>query len=693
MTNIFKKIIDNSFNFSKSIIEHILHAVDKKNIKKALSSIEGKFDKIFIYQGELSEYIRARKNVKFFYDFANKEDILNILKSRFKGSLKEHLGEADDAVTCKFKIKGHESVFFGAFIDWFAGFKGDKWKQGYYREINKGCFTDAFDHEAYAADFNFSCELNKLHHLVELGKAYYITGEEKYAESYFKHIEDWIDKNPYKIGANWTQNIVVAQRSVNIIFSLFFFLNNSNFPEQLLKKIMSSLYLHAKFIYKHIDDVAGCGAHLIGSASALYFLSYVFPEFKESLKWRKKSLKILMNEANEQVYSDGVNYESSTGRHRYVAEFFLLPVLIMYLNNDNNYRKLASDFKLEKMLEFIMYMTQPRGSVQPISDTDGRRVWRFNNVEANDYTSYLALGTVVFERSDFKAVSAGSFEEVVWFLGKDGYDKYAALNVTAPSQASVIFPEGGYCVLRDGWDTSSSWLFFDIGFARSKKYIDERSFSAHNHSDILNFGFSKGVDVFFTDSGAFIRPGANRWYDYFRASAQHNVMIVNGMDVCASGDTVKAKLIKWESDPVFDHIIASHDGYKEMGGGIVVIREIIFDKQDGIIIIKDRVEGEGEHNLSLFMHLHPDIKVKRLDDREDFELTGKANKVFMKIFSDNFHTTVEKSFYSPDYGIKVPSKKIAVRKRTELPVQIHTFINLRNKSFRESLLELDDKYL
>lgn len=167
-----------------------------------------------------------------------------------------------------------------------------------------------------------------------------------------------------------------------------------------------------------------------------------------------------------------------------------------------------------------------------------------------------------------------------------------------------------------------------------------------------------------------------------------NFLIIDDMDIngghLSLGFKNFPRLVKAESSPHYDEITVAHNGYKKTKERIVVSRQIVFDKEDDIIIIKDRADGTFSHNVKLVLRFHEGSKLKRLAEREEFELqTGNAN-VYIKIFSDDFDIKA---------GDNLSSPVIIAQKHTKLPSQIHTFINLKNKTFRESLLELDKKYM
>src|SRR5207248_5468331 len=65
------------------------------------------------------------------------------------------------------------------------------------------------------ADIRVLWEANRFGHAVTLACAYHLTKDERYAETFFAHAEEWVRQNPYGRGANWQCAMEVALRAIN----------------------------------------------------------------------------------------------------------------------------------------------------------------------------------------------------------------------------------------------------------------------------------------------------------------------------------------------------------------------------------------------------------------------------------------------------------------------------------------------
>lgn len=167
-----------------------------------------------------------------------------------------------------------------------------------------------------------------------------------------------------------------------------------------------------------------------------------------------------------------------------------------------------------------------------------------------------------------------------------------------------------------------------------------------------------------------------------------NFLVIDDTDIYGkkwhTGFSAFPRLKSVEDDPSYSSISFYNNIYKKLPDKVELMREIFFDKEDDMIIIKDRAGGEAHHKVKLILEFNPFIKIKALDKKGEFELSGLKDSMYMKIFSDNFDIKA---------GPGELSKKIIAEKYCKLPTHVYTFINFKNKNFRSSLLELDEKYM
>lgn len=196
-----------------------IHAYNKLMLKKKddLSISDYEFatkilslnlsDSSNIYKSVYQQALLKDKN-RFFFDPDNAQ-----LK---KDYLSNYAEQAEEIIEYANKYLKHEFNFLGKQIkfddkiNYQYGFEQNTIRNAYFSDVN--CFIPDWD-------IKITWELNRQQHLLILGKAYFITNDEKYSKEICDQIEQWIEQNPYLLGINWVEGIEAAIRMYSWIFA------------------------------------------------------------------------------------------------------------------------------------------------------------------------------------------------------------------------------------------------------------------------------------------------------------------------------------------------------------------------------------------------------------------------------------------------------------------------------------------
>src|SRR5581483_1107338 len=105
------------------------------------------------------------------------------------------------------------------------------------------------------------------------------------------------------------------------------------------------------------------------------------------------------------------------------------------------------------MVEFVMHVSRPDGSLPLIGDDDGGRALALRQTTYHRFQDALSTAAVLFGRGDFKARAGGFAEETLWLLGERAWESFAALPAENPAERAALFPAAGYCIQRSSWET------------------------------------------------------------------------------------------------------------------------------------------------------------------------------------------------------------------------------------------------
>ncbi|HYX41431.1 MAG TPA: heparinase II/III family protein, partial [Pyrinomonadaceae bacterium] len=388
---------------------------------------------------------------------------------------------ADAIKAGKFDLLGQRALTFGAPIDWHL-----EPTSGVRAPLVHWSKIDYLDPRV-AGDKKFTWELNRHQHFMTLGRAYWQTNDETYAETFVAHVESWMDANPPKLGINWASSLEVSFRAIAWLWALHFFKDAKALTPSVLLRLLKFLYAHARHIETYLSTYFSPNTHLTGEALGLFYLGTLLPEFKRAQRWRKLGARILLAELDRHIKPDGVYFEHATYYHRYTADFYTHFLLLAEANDDpllNDARR-KLEAKLTALYDHLLYITRPDGTTPYIGDDDGGRLAPLDERAPDDFRATLAVAAALFARGDYKFVAGDAPEDVLWLLGAQGLNIYDALAAHAPADESRAFAASGYYVMRDGWTREANYMLVDGG-PHGAHEIN----CGHAHADALAFNLA-----------------------------------------------------------------------------------------------------------------------------------------------------------------------------------------------------------
>ena len=554
---------------------------------------------------ELLEHFRGRATPRFFASFAHEEETLVELRRRFGVDAEARLIErAERIVRGRFDLLGFRDLSFGEPVDWHLEPVAER-----RAPLEHWSRIDYLDKDA-AGDKKIIWELNRHQYFLTLGRAYLLTRDERFAETFVAHLADGWKANPPKLGINWASSLEVAFRSINWLWAFYFFKDSPHFTPRVFLDALKFLYLSARHLETYLSTYFSPNTHLTGEALGLFYLGTMLPEFLRARAWQKTGMKILLAELDRHVLADGVYFEQSSYYHRYTTDFYTHLVILSKANKLSVEDKLRA--KLIALLDHLMFITRPDGTTPLVGDDDGGRLVSLDERAHADFRAALSTGAVVFGRGDYKWVAGELAEETLWLLGTEGAKKFDELEASTPASCSRAFDSGGYYVMRDGWTNDANYLLLDCGPHGTLN-------CGHAHADALSFEVAARGQTLLVDPGTYTYTGSVEARDYFRSSAAHNTLVIDGESSSVPAGpfswshVARAKTRRWTSGEQFDFFDGEHDGYARLRHPAVHARSVLFIKNH-YWIVRDRLESAGEHECSLYFHLAPGIEA--LSDKD-----------------------------------------------------------------------------
>jgi hypothetical protein len=458
-------------------------------------------------------------------------------------------------------------------------------------------------------DIKYLWEVNRHLHLVQLAQAYALTREVKYLRVLRQHVESWIAACPCGRGPNWSSALEAAIRLINwsIAWQLgggaagpcFAGTDGARFRSQWL----DSVYQHARFVRGYFSRHSSANNHLIGEAAGLYIASLTWPCWPSVRRWGRQARRILEREALRQSSADGVNLEQAVCYQQFVLDFLMLALLAGWSAGE----QFPAEFeqRLESMLEFLAAIMDAGGNVPMIGDADdGAVTGLLAGAQSCAYRSLLASGAILFDNSALGSKAGSLDDKTRWLLGARADELFARLSASraAPPRRRA-FRGGGYYVLGCDFESGN-----EIRVVADAGPLGYGALAAHGHADALSFTLSIGGLEFLIDPGTYAYHGGGAWRAYFRGTAAHNTLRIDGLDQSqAGGDFMwlrhaRAACETWESSAGADVLEAWHDGYLRLPDPVLHRRRIMLDKDARLVVIEDRLQMRAAHDVELFLH-------------------------------------------------------------------------------------------
>ena len=467
-------------------------------------------------------------------------------------------------------------------------------------------------------DIKYLWEPSRHAELVTLAQAWHLTSDEKYAHGCRVMLDSWIEQCPYRMGPHWTSSLEHAIRLINWSFA-WYLLGGEHSPlfegaqgKEFRARWMASIYQHCEFIAGHFSRFSSANNHLLGELAGLFIASTAWPFWEKSAEWQRRAQSEFEEQALLQNGADGVNREQANWYHYEVAEMMMLVGLIARSNghafSDAYWQRLRS------MLEYIASIMDVGGNVPAFGDADDAVIARLDPaLDANVYRGLLAIGAVVFESPQMKhKVNQADREKLRWLLGDGGESGFDRIETNARGlPIKREFENAGYYILGSCFETTQ-----EIKLVADAGPLGFLSIAAHGHADALSFTLSVGGCEMLVDPGTFAYHTQKRWRDYFKGTAAHNTVRIDGMDQSVGGGAflwrkhAQTRVRECALEGSMQRLVAEHDGYMRLEDPVLHRREILFDAERVLIEVTDDLICKASHRVEQFWHFSEDCEVE-----------------------------------------------------------------------------------
>ena len=512
---------------------------------------------------------------------------------------KDIIAQADKWISHRASFFGLSDTSLGDPIDWHRDYStGMTGPRKYSALINHR-------DPAEVGDVKYIWELNRLQHLVTLPLASVWTGIDAYNRELQEQTRSWREQNPFMIGLNWKSPLEAGLRLISWAFVLFV-QSHLNRADAFHKELLETVYQHQYFIGKFYSKHSSANNHLIGEMTGLYVASVFWLCFRETHSWRSFARQKLIEEIARQVERDGVGKERATEYQLFILEFFILAGALGHTIGDD----FPAEYwdRIGRMAAFLSAISDRNGNVPMFGDGDGGQVISLPQTTQQRVLSLLRICRHSKQKHTQDETDLRS-RLLLW----GGVSKEMPLPAPCePDRELQEFPLGGYYVLANQRGADDEVIVvFDagpLGFA---------PLYAHGHADALSFWLSYGGYEFLIDPGTFSYYSQEEWREYFRSTAAHNTIRVDGLDQSLPGGRFLWRHVARcyaeyaENRDAEVRVRAFHDGYRRLADLVIHRRELRLNKAKRNLTIMDSLECQGSHEVEIFFHFSEQCQVRQ----------------------------------------------------------------------------------
>lgn len=397
----------------------------------------------------------------------------------------------------------------------------------------------------------------------KLAMAYYLSGNERYAETFWQNTGEFFNSNPPYLGPHWSSAQEVAIRLVALVFSLQIFTQTQHTTSERLDRIVKTIAIHAEripptMVYARSQN----NNHLITEALGLYTASAVLPSHPRANKWHALGWKWLKNAIISQISADGTYVQHSTNYHRLMLQAALWAHAVHDYAFINERMPDEYSSRLASATNWLRKMVDPKsGRVPNLGHNDGAYILPLTVCSYDDYRPVIHSAARAFLQTNL--VPDGPWDDMAaWFClplaqahKETDWEYWHQF-----SQRKDIKPQSPYILVDH---SSDSWATIRVG----------RFHSRPAHADQLHVDlWWRGCNLA-QDPGTYLYNSSPPWDNSLTSALVHNTVVVDGNEFMRRAgrflylDWAQARILEYQSSPGegFKSITAEHNGYRKVG--------------------------------------------------------------------------------------------------------------------------------
>ncbi len=500
-------------------------------------------------------------------------------------------------------------------------------------------------------DVKYVWELSRLQFLQPLAVCAELFDDAPAARVIEACVRSWAAANPPFQGLAWASGIELGLRAFSLVFVVS--ICGERLDPAIRAMIGDILAAHLYWLGRFPSRFSSANNHCIAEAFGAFAIALSLPQLPGASRIAATARRALEREIALQILPDGVPAEQSP---TYGA--FTLEMLLCVDTLARAFGAPLGPIVAERAHAFDRFIgaISGRSGAPAIGDEDegrvlsARRERSYPGAIARAAAGHFGFPSRVAQGDDSSALRQALFPAPA----------------PAPAETGLLtFPHGGYTTVRERRAGRDLRLTIDHG------PLGYLAIAAHGHADALAIVLTLDDVDLLIDPGAYLYHSGGAWRDWFRGTASHNTVRLNGNDqsVIAGPFNWSHKARAWLEamrGPPDWSLSAGHDGYRRRFG-VDHLRTITAIPMG--IAVNDRPIGASAKNVALeiVFQFAPGLRIEPDGERHDVFHEGQPIASFS--FSEPGQVEIasggawpgQGGWVAPTFGAKTPAPRMVWR--------------------------------
>ncbi len=375
-----------------------------------------------------------------------------------------------------------------------------------------------------------------------LGRAYLLTGDERYPAAFWRFWEEFQAANPINLGPNWVSGQEVALRLIALSWGARLFADSVHSTAERRARLAASLIDHARripptLVYARAQD----NNHLVSEAAGLYAAGLLLADLPEARRWKSLGWKWFNRALQSQIEDDGEHSQHSSNYHRLVLQLALFAEAIA--RRAGEYLPSATMERLGAGTVWLLAHFDPNsGRAANLGHNDGANPLPLAAAEYADYRPVIQAASLAFLGRP--ALRPGTWDEYPAWLGLP--EARALMTNRYPSAWRI--------------ERLNEWASL-----RARRYASRPAHADQLHVDLWHQGCNILIDA-----GTYAYNAPHLWQNGLANACVHNSLTLDGVEPMRRAGRflwLGWDQAEWDSAATLpgQRLTAWRDGYARLG--------------------------------------------------------------------------------------------------------------------------------